>query len=191
MSIRARKVPDALMYALVAAHNLEVRERVSSATTYPHADVTSVTGGNYTAPTTTPLLVVGSAVDLPSTVAVAESARHVLAKHFAEAGTLNNLYGGPHKAADTVNAVLIALAAAPLSVDLPSVLVVLNAEKVACNAHVSQAGAHFHNDGVNSVTAANASDLPSAEALATAIAAFALAHFAFAGTTQTVTAISA
>src|SRR5580693_6104961 len=129
MSIKARKVPDALLPALIVAHNLEVRERVQSATTYPHYDVTSVTGGNYTAPTTTPLLVVGTAVDLPSTIAVAESARRVLTKHMSEAGSITNLWGGPHKAADLVNPILFAVLAAPTAVDLPSVIIVLNAEK--------------------------------------------------------------
>jgi hypothetical protein len=191
MSLSARKVPDVLLFAAVTAHNLEVRDRVASSTSYPHADVTSLAGGNYTAPTLTQYLVAGSAVDLPSTMAVAESARRVLQAHLQDAGAAATLWGGAHKSADGTNLALITLTAAPTSVDLPSVIIVLNALKSACNPHVNQTGVHFTADGTNTISAAAASDLPSSETLAAAIQTFVNAHVAFAGATTTVTPVSA
>jgi hypothetical protein len=198
MSIKARKQPDALTNALISASNQTARAYVAGSTTYPHVDVTSTTGGNYQAPTTSPLLVTGTAVDLSSTITVAEQIRTVLFTHFNDAGAATNLYGGAHKAADTTNATPISYATIakilPATGTLSQVEALLNALKTACLAHVSQSGVHFTNDGTNTVSAANATDLTSSETLASGsggLKAFVNAHIQFASAAVTVTPIPA
>ena len=191
MSIAVRKEPDAIAFGLALAHNLEVRDRVGNETTNPHADVTSAQGGSYTAPSVTALQITGSTTDLDAVCALANNARWVLLTHFADGGTATNAYGGAHKAPDTVNAALIALSLVPKATDQTTANALLNAEKAVLNAHMSQAGVHFTNDGVNSVGALDADDLASSKTLAAQIKSVCNAHMAFASATQTLTLVEA
>jgi hypothetical protein len=198
MGYPTRKTTDALTIALVAAHNLGVRARIGSLTTYPHADATSTFSGNYQAPVITAMQVTGTAVDLPSTITVAEQVRTILLAHFADAGTAQNLWGGAHKAADATNVAGISYTTIPKisssTGTLAQVETLLNALKTACNAHVGQSGVHFTNDGTNSVSASNATDLPSSETLASGsggLKAFVNAHVTFTDGSATVIPVSA
>lgn len=191
MAIRTRKQTDDIAYAMVLAHNLEVRERVNTAATYPHADITSVTSADYKRPNPTTLAIVGVTTALSDVIALAENARAVLRTHFDDAGSASNLWGGAHKTADATNKALLTLLAAPLATNQATVNVVLNAEKAAINAHVGQATVHFTNDGVNSIVAADATDLASSKVLAAAIKSVGNAHIIFAGTTQTINLVEA
>jgi len=198
MALEIRKLTDALVIGNTLGLNLKIRADASALYSYPHADVTSTSGGNFQAPTTTPVVVAGTAIDLPSTITAAEQARTALYKHFMDGQSATTLWAGAHKAADTVNAALISFATIALvsstTGTLAQVIVLLTALKAASNAHVSQSGVHFTNDGTNSVTASAAVDLPTSETLATGtggLKAFVAAHVQFAGAAMTVKPISA
>jgi hypothetical protein len=198
MAYEIRKLTDAFAWGVVQALNLKIRADAIALYSYPHADVTSTSGGNYQAPTTTPVVVAATAVDLPSTITAAEQARTALYKHFMDGQSAANFWGGAHKAADTVNAALISYATIALvsstTGTLAQVIVLLTALKAASNAHVSQSGVHFTNDSTNSVTASAAVDLGTSETLATGtggLKAFVAAHVQFAGAARTIKPVAA
>ncbi len=195
MALKVRKMPDEMLFSLVVAFNLLIRWVTKRLTTMPHADVTSTRGGGYTAPTAAALHVTATnATTLLTGITLAENIRLVLLAHLADGGTAVNAYGGAHDTPDTVNAALIAygtiakLTATSSQGDLNTLL---NAEKVAVNAHMSQAGVHFTADGVTTIGAADASDLGTSETLANELKTDVNTHIDFAGTAQTIDLVSA
>ena len=130
-----------------------------------HGDKTaSAEVGDFAVPTEVLLTVSATnAVDLPTSIALANQIETVCNLHFADSVA--------HSAADTVNTVSTAAA-----VDLPTTEALLNACKTSFNAHLTQSGCHVTNDATNAVAAANATDLPSSEALAIALKTAINAH---------------
>jgi len=80
--------------------------------------------------------------------------------------------GVAHKAQDTTNT----LATGVIASDQGTANTLLNLIKAKFNAHLTQAGVHFNNDGVNSVATADASDAASSQALANALKTSINAH---------------
>lgn len=196
MAMQIRKTTDAMVFAIVTAFNLCWRWFVTNKTTYPHADITSTTGGNYTAPTTTALTVAAAnATNLATGITLAEAVRSWMLVHLNDGGASTNGYGGAHKAADTTNYALITYTASAKLTSSSSqgnLNTLLNLLKSTANAHVSQSGVHFTNDGTNTVSASDATDLASSETLANALKTWCNAHGAFApDTAQTVQLIAA
>jgi hypothetical protein len=175
MALTVRKITHSMAFALVSQLNAFLKSFVTNNATlaYPHFDTTSLqVASDYTTPSSTPLQVTAAtAVDLPSTITLAENLRSVMQAMMGD--TL------AHKASDATNLALITLTAAPLSVDLPSVEIVLNAEKAALNAHFTQSGIHAHSDTTNTVSTAAATTLTTAEALANALTTAVNAHIVF------------
>ena len=153
MAISVRKGSGAVLPALVAAVN-ELRQVAASSWGVVHADVTSMTSGDFQNPVATPaLFLTGPAVDLPSLLALCTelAGRHVHHMHDFRA----------HRAADTTNAL-----AHPVPAVLADAQVFLTDAKAKWNAHQTQAGVHYSNDASDTITAPDATDLPSALALA-------------------------
>jgi len=159
MAITIRKIPGALMFGVALALNAFVRAFVDNETTLAHYDITSTAGGDYTAPTSSPLQVVSSSTaDLAHVITMAEEIRAVLVVHLSDAIA--------HKVADTTNLALITLTAVPTATDQATVNTLLNAISTALTAHDSQSGVHAHNDGTNLITAPAATNLATSKALA-------------------------
>ena len=155
MAISVRKGSGAVLPALVAAVN-ELRQVAASSWGVVHADVTSVTSGDFQNPVTTPaVFLAGPAVDLPSLLSLcAELAgRHVHHTRDTRA----------HRAADRTNAL-----AHPVPVALADAEAFLIDAKAKWNAHQTQAGVHYTNDASDAITAPDATDFPSAIFLANA-----------------------
>lgn len=146
MAFRVRRVQEAVVYALVAAHNKRQEESVDSEF---HADVTSLTNtDNYRAPTVAAdLITLADADSEASAIALANQAKQKINVHFADDYAHNTAASAAVATADaTAEASAITLA---------------NALKAAYNTHLSAANVHFNNDGTNDVEATNASDAAS------------------------------
>lgn len=174
MAITVRKLTRPLALAMSAAVNATIRSIVDTvATTLPHYDITGSTSGTDAAPVITPLAVTAAtAVDLPTTIALAENIRSVMLTMMADTVA--------HKIADATNIALITVATVPTAVDQGTVDTLLAALKAAHNAHCSQSGVHSHSDATNTNSTTAATTLVTSEALANALAANVTAHILFA-----------
>lgn len=113
------------------------------------------------------------AVDLPTTITLANNLKAELNTHMASACDPTTGQG-VHLAADATNGPI----ATANATDLASSETLLNAIKTKFNAHLTQAGVHCTNDATNTVATTNAVDLPTSEALANALQTAINAHFA-------------
>lgn len=144
-----------------------------------HGDQTSAvaTADPFNPSATTTTVTAATAVDLPTSIALANQIKHAFNMHLADAVS--------HLAADTTNPVATADA-----VDLPSVEALLNACKTAFNAHIALASCHVFTDTINTVGTANAVDQTTSNALANALKAALNAHMASAPTGESVTMLA-
>jgi len=176
MAFKTRKTPDAMMFALIAAHNQRIAEDIS---TFFHLDKTSTSNSaDYTAPTTVALTVTAAAsTDLATSVALVNNAKTVLNLHFA----------------DTVahDSAVSAQVATATATDLATGITLANALKAAFNTHRSAASVHFTNDGANAIAATDASDQASLNTLLTEIKADFNLHFASAPSIAFIDLVSA
>jgi hypothetical protein len=142
MAFLTRKVPDAIAFHLVAAHNLRQLESVAS---FFHADTTQKTSGDWTNPSVTDDLVTSDDGSSEATnITLANEMKAVLNRHFADTLAHNTAVSAQVTTADASNeATSVTLA---------------NALKAAYNTHLSAANVHFNNDGTNSVAASNATN---------------------------------
>jgi hypothetical protein len=114
-----------------------------------------------------------TAADLPSVIVMANNLFAEFNAHMASACS-STTGQGAHLLADTTNGPLTTAAA----VDQGTADTLLNAIKTAFNAHLTQSGVHAHNDGTNTVAAANATNLGTSITLANALQTAVNAHFA-------------
>lgn len=171
MAISVRRIVDSAMFAQAIAHN-KLLAAASIVGASFHADVTSLTAGDFMFPVATSLQVtVLNAVDLPSCIALAVQEIGVMQAMMKDGISTDPYSGGAHKIPDVVNSAAIAV-----PVDLPSVIVAANALKAQINAHFTQAGVHFTNDGTNTIATANATILSDSIALLIAIKVALNAH---------------
>jgi hypothetical protein len=165
MAISVSKEVDALVNALVLAHNSLQSQTVADGY---HRDLSQVTTGSFQDPSTivlTTLQVAGTAAAQSDTMLLANQELAVLHMHFKDAQA--------HLIADTVNdgyldgySFLDGYLAASSVTQLASLIVNLNAMKALFNVHRSQAGVHVNNDTGYATSAADATDLASAKTLA-------------------------
>lgn len=155
MAIDARKGTDAVQYAMAKAYN-DFLERNAVAGSFYHADVTSVTSGDFTNPEVNPLLLPTAACN---TLAKAATRANLMKVYFNVhiADTL------AHQVADTAN--VVSTPDAGLT-DQTATDTLLNALKVAFNAHLTQSGVHYTDDSDNTVSTTDAIGLATSEALA-------------------------
>lgn len=144
-----------------------------------HADQTTLTQPvDPWFPTATNLSITATnAVDLPTSIALANQMRFAYIAHIADAVA--------HVAADTTNTLSTAVA-----VDLASTITLLNAIKAAFNLHIAVAASHVFADNLNNVATANASDLPTSQTLANALKTALNAHLGSAATGEGVTILN-
>lgn len=176
---------QAILYALLKAHNDERKEEVEDDSTYPHYDKSGLTSGDYTCPTVTPYAVTSA---IPTTLATvitrAEDIRSILLAHMGDAfgSSAEPLKAGAHRAADATNIALITTATIPLLTATSSqsaANALLNACNAAC-AHFLSTAAHPVADDTNAISAADASDLATSITLATELGTDITAHIIFA-----------
>lgn len=150
MAISARKTNDALIHALVKAHNLRQEEAVGSSF---HADTTQTTANDYLDPTPTDDLVTAANGSNDATnITLVNEIKAVLNRHFADT-----------QAHDS--AVSAAVATADATDEATSVTLA-NALKAAYNTHLSASNVHFNNDGTNTVAASDATNTATVSTLA-------------------------
>jgi hypothetical protein len=163
MAFHVRRGSGAVLPALVAAVNA-VRPALATAGQHFHADVTSVPGGDFTAPTAVAAEIIAPrATDLPTLLRLCADIGGKLSVHFRDRIA--------HRAADTASAL-----ANPSPIDLPGAQAFLNDCKAKWNAHLTRAGIHFTNDAVNAIGAPDATNLQTAMDLANTIRAVVTPH---------------
>lgn len=154
MAYKTRKVPDAMLFALVKAWNDKQEAQVS---TFFHADTTQLTSGHFSNPTVandTPALSIGAApTDTTTVISFTNEVRKLLNRHFADTRAHNT-------------AVSTALADATAT-DLTTALVIMNADKASYGTHLSASNVHFTNDSTNTISAADGTNLTTAITLLT------------------------
>lgn len=162
MAIDVRKGSDAVVAALVSQHNAMLRKITQGLSTSPHADVTSATSGDFSAPVAAALTVATSTVDtLAKTITRANLLSQYMLVHFADALA--------HLVADTTNDDTINLAELASTATQGQTNTRLNLIQSAYNAHLIQSGVHFTNDTTNTDATTVASDAATSQALATAL----------------------
>lgn len=169
------KEVDFLVWGLVDAVN-KLHDAFTAKDGYDtwHRDITSVvSGAPFGAPVITTLQSVApAAADLPSCSVLGNELFGVLNTHFLDdsAHLVKDLFNDGYLVNDTQ----IVL---PLnSQTLVQVANQLNVLKDAFNTHIIQTGVHIASDGVNTITAANATSLSTAITLANAIQTSVNAH---------------
>lgn len=82
MSYKVAKTEQAMLFALIKAHN---ELKLSLVSTEVHADITSLTTGDYRDPVRTPdLVTAANATTTPTAVALVNQLLHKLENHFAD-----------------------------------------------------------------------------------------------------------
>lgn len=170
MALTTRKVTDALVYALVASHNLQRKAIVDDLTTYPHYDKTATTNTDYIAPVASTLQVTAAtASSLATSRTLTQDIWAVATTHFADAIASSGANGGAHAVADSTAIASFGSKIADTAV-LATIYGALNAYKAALNVHASQSGVHSHDDASLVIATADATDQNSTNTLANAIA---------------------
>lgn len=174
MAILARKTPDSILHALVAAHNASVRAAAIVSTSF-HADVTAKTvSSDYRAPVATSAAITSAnASDLPTLLTLCAELAVVHALHVGDGATAANCNCGAHKVPDTTN---VLANAAPT--DLATAITFLNDAKTKFNTHIGSTTFHYNADATNTIAAANASDQATSNTLANAYKTAFNAHIA-------------
>lgn len=144
MALFARKVPDAMLFAIVASINSTRRSAGVVGTNF-HADVTSDGGGDYRAPTATPATVTAAdASSLATSLTLVNQIRARWLQHKTD--------DLAHKVAD------VTAFTAPVATDLATAITLANAIKADRATHIASTTYHYTADATNTITAADASD---------------------------------
>lgn len=163
MTYRIRNVNDAVIAALVKAHNDERRAQISTEFHYDISgdDVT----GDVRDPTQNDLQVTAADGDgsLAVLLTLCANLSVIYAQHIADAHV--------HDMADTSNEI-----AAPIPTDLTEAQTFLNEMKADYNLHLAQASVHPNDDGTNDSTAAAATNQATSDTLADELKADLNAH---------------
>jgi len=180
MALFTRRAAGAEMpLALAQAHN-RLCAQPALVGAFFHADITSVTTGDFISKASTPLQVTAAiAADLPTSIALSNQLTGFLRVHMGEGASTDPFACGAHKIPDIANTLTlpsVIVATGVAATDTASVIAALNLIKVSFNLHLAQAGVHYNNDGTNTIAAANAVDLPSSITLANAAKASLNAH---------------
>jgi len=143
MAYTTRKVPDSMIFALVAAYN--ARQEASVGSEF-HADVTQTTdSSDYKSPTVAAISVTAAnATDSPTAITLVNEIKSDYDLHVADT-----------YAHDTAVSPAITVADAT---DEATAITLANNVKSVYNTHLSASNVHFNNDATNDVTNANATD---------------------------------
>lgn len=148
MALLSQRAPDAMAFALVYAHN---KSKVDGVGSNFHYDISSTQTGDYTTPAiANDTVATANATDLTTSIALTNSLKKTINRHYASAYVLP-MQGGAHK---TANA---AISTAD-GTDLTSSVTLANAIKSSYNTHIASTTFHANADGTNAVAAANATD---------------------------------
>lgn len=143
---------DAVLSALVAAHNLRQEESFGS---FFHADTTQTTSGEArfgsTLTVTDATVTTANASDLATSVALVNALKVAVNNHFADTFAHNTAVSAAISTADAT--------------DLATGITLGNAIKAAYNTHRTASNVHFNNDATNAVTSADATDQTSLNTL--------------------------
>lgn len=166
MAILARKTAEAVMYALVNAHN-DTRRAAGVVGSFFHADVTAkAVSADFRNPVATSAAITSAnASDLTTLL--------VLCAEIAIVHALIVADDIAHKVKDATNPLANA---APT--DLATAQTFLNDAKAKFNAHIGSTTFHYTADATNTIAAANATDLPTSQTLANAYKTSFNAHIA-------------
>lgn len=181
MAFVTRKTPDAIIFALVAAHNKSKVDGVGSAF---HYDISSTQSGDYTAPSVaSDTVATANATDLTTSIALTNSLKKTINRHYASAYVLPNT-GGAHKTATTAISTTD-------GTDLTTSVTLANAIKSSYNTHVGSTTFHANADGTNTVSSANATDQTTLNTLVNEIKGDYNAHIVSASSGAMVTIVDA
>jgi hypothetical protein len=154
MAYTVRNVPDAMVFALVAAWNRRQEDAVASNF---HADVTQVTSGDYRAPVVTDdtpaLSIGGNPTDVTTVISFTNSLKALINRHFADTRAHNSAVSAAVSTAD--------------GTDITTACTLATALKAAYGTHLAAANVHFNNDGTNTIAAADATNSTTAITLLT------------------------
>lgn len=171
MAIEVRKGSAAVVAALVSQHNALLKKVASELTTQPHADVSSDTSGDFSAPVATARTCTTASLDtLAKVVTRANLLKVLFNQHFAD--------DLAHDAADDVNVIDAPDATSSNQTTLQTEAnTLLNAIQAALIAHQIESGVHFTNDVTTDVSAVPvASNLATSETLGAALTTAYNAH---------------
>lgn len=156
MALTVRKTSECVEYALAAAFNAFKKDVATNLTTLPHADITSTTSGDFSAPASSPYVVTADNGD--GTIAVLRTLcldlYNVYLAHLADTQA--------HKVADTAPALVLPTSSSSLS----ALETFVNAVQTDYNTHRASTTYHYTADTTNVSSAATADDQAKSDTLA-------------------------
>lgn len=165
MSLNVRNIPDAVAYALVAAHNQRQADAIGSSF---HMAQTETVSADYRNPVLTRVRISSANSSSEATaVTLVNELKAKLNQHLAD-----------DIAHDTAVSAQVTTADAVTGDSLVTAIALANALKAAYNTHLSAANVHFTNDATNTIAAANATDQTSLNTLLNEMKTDVNAHFA-------------
>lgn len=163
MAMNVRRVPDSIVYALLAAANQRQVDAISTSFHLSRTEDTNLT--DYTTPSVTRVTVThAAATDAATRITLANQIKSVLDRHFVD-----------DIAHDSAVSAVITIAD---STDAATAITLANDLKAKLNVHLTASNVHFTNDSTNTVTNADATDAATLEVLVNEIRGDAIAHLA-------------
>lgn len=163
MSVKPRKIPDEILFALVLANNQRMTDNISTNFHLDRTNTPPTTGIDYKNPTVTRLSVtLAAATNAATQLTLANEIRRVVNIHFADL-----------IAHDTTSSAAITIAVAT---DAASAITLANDIKSKYNTHLSASGRHFTNDSTNTIAAADATDATTLQVLVNELRTDVAAH---------------
>ncbi len=162
--MKVRRIPDELVFALVAANNERLVAGVGSSF---HKDKTpAVPTGypDYRNPSVARLAPAAAATDAATQLSLANNLKRVVNLHFADR--------------DSHNSAISAAIATADATDAATARTLANAIKAAYNTHLTASNVHYNNDTANAVSSLDATDAATLQTLVNEIRTDLIAHMA-------------
>lgn len=145
MALKTRRLPDEVLYALVAANNQRITDNISTNFHLDRTAATPTTYPDYNNPVVNRLAISSAnSSSLPTALTLVAELKLKINQHFADSIAHNTAVS--------------AAVTTPAATDLTTAQNLANALKAAWNTHLSAANVHFTNDGTNTTAAADASN---------------------------------
>lgn len=162
--MKVRKVPDEMVFAVIAANNARMVDGVSTSFHKERSVAPSTTVPDYRNPAVTRLAPAAAATNPATQLSLSNNLKSVLNTHFRDN--------------DAHNSTLSPLITTATATDATTAIVLANALKGFYNTHIASGSIHYNVDGTNAVSSVDATDATTLQTLVNEIRTDLIAHMA-------------
>ena len=162
--MKSRKIPDELLFAVIAANNQRMVDGVGALFHKDRSAAAPTSPPDYRNPSVTRLAPAAAATNPATQLSLANNLKSVINRHFRDAGVHNTA--------------LSALIATADATDATTAITLANAVKAAYNTHCGSVTVHFNADATNTTSSADATDATTLQTLVNEIRTDVIAHMA-------------